>query len=117
MLTIQKKVTDIDENYDSGALALFDGNLGIEGGTIQIDLTGIAGTADGVIKVYVSNDIDAVKGWALMVTENITATPFQMITNIYLPYKYIKYTITLNSITNIDTLELWGSFIQEQKGV
>lgn len=116
MLTIQKKFDQIEENLTTGALALFVGDRAAIKGSSLIELNTITGTG-AIVDIYVTNDVDAVKGWIKYYTVTTTDTTELILTEIDMPFKYLRYDITIEGTlcTAIDNIEIWGHFIIEGK--
>ena len=114
MQKLNKKVINTEANYNTGWLLLSEANRTIINGTIAVLATGIDGTKDAVLDVYVSNDNENQSGIKID-SKVINADPYELLVNVNLPIQYIMFNITLNSVTSIGLLEIDGIFSIEME--
>lgn len=114
MIKIQKKAEAIDENYSTGWMLLSEGNHTIINGTITVLASGITGTKDAALDVYISNDNENQSGIKID-SKVINADPYELLVYVDNPIQYIKFVITMNNTTLIDSLEIDGIFQIEEE--
>lgn len=114
MQKLNKKVLNIEADYDSDWLLLSEGNRTIIKGTIALIASGITGTIDSTLDVYISNDNENQSGFKID-SKTINADPYELLVTVDNPIQYIRFVITLNSVTAIDSLEIDGIFQIEEE--
>jgi hypothetical protein len=92
---------------------LFSGRIGATNGTIIVETTNTsAGAFDGTLEIHFSNDWDSSKGVLIYNTANIDAASKFFCYEISTPFRYVRFKITLNTISQI-SYQIYGNYNTE----